>query len=108
MAVFIPVCGPDGEMRPLIKDKSRRHIIRQEADLHFRIDELHRHIVGYPVDRNGCVLLYLAGDAVQETFLQPFPGFWHADGRTGLKITFHRSGADPGMERSVAGTDVVP
>lgn len=95
-------------MLPLIEDKGGRHIIRQETDLYFRINELHRHIVGYFVDGHSCILFYFTGDTVQEAFIQPFPGLWHADGRTCLQVPFHRCGAYAGMEGGIVGTDVIP
>ena len=94
-------------MLPLIKDEGGGHVIRQEADLHFRGDELHRDIIGHPVDGHSGILTHLPGDAVEETFLQPFPGLRHADGAAGLLVALQGSGADAGMDGCIVGAHIV-
>ena len=95
-------------MLPFIKDEGGGHVIRQEADLHFGRDELHGDVIGHPVDGDGGILAYLPGDTVQEAFLQPFPGFRHADGGACLPVLFHGSGADAGMDGRIVGAHIVP
>ena len=94
-------------MLPLIKDEGGGHVVRQEADLHFRGDELHGDVIGHPVDGHGGILTHLPGNAVQEAFLQPFPGLRHADGGTCLLVALHGCGADAGMDGCIAGAHIV-
>ena len=60
-------------MLPFIKDERRVHVFGEVSDLHPLGDELHGDVIAFAVDGDGGILPYLAGDAVQETFLQPFP-----------------------------------
>lgn len=95
-------------MLPLIKDEGGGHVVGQEADLHLGGDELHRDVIGYPVDGDGGVPVHLPGDAVEEAFLQPLSGLRDADGGTGLLVALHGRGADAGMNRGIIGTHIVP
>ena len=94
-------------MLAFVKDEGRGHVIRQEADLHFLRDELHGDVIGHFVDGDSGVPVHFPCDAVQETFLQPFPGLRHADRGAGLLVALQGRGSDAGMDGSVVGAHVI-
>ncbi len=94
-------------MLPLIKAEGGGHVVRQEADLHFRGDELHGDVIGHPIYGHGGILTHLPGNAIQETLFQPLPGLLHADGRTGLLVASQGRSADAGMDRCIIRAHVV-
>ena len=60
-----------------------------------------------PVNGDGGILTDLACDAVEETFLQPLPGFGHADQGVCILVTLQERGANAGMERCIIGAHIV-
>ena len=72
MAVFIFVCHADRPGLSFEKDNGRIHLTGAETDIHLLTYELGRDIEGNLVNRYGSIFPDLPGNAVQETFIQPF------------------------------------
>jgi len=92
---------------PFRKGECRAHVFREVADLHVLGDELHGDVVAYTVDGDGGVFFYLAGDAVQEAFLEPFPRAGNPHMLLCGLIPLERGAADAGMVSGVIPADVI-
>lgn len=82
------------------------HVVREVTDLDLGSDELLWAVIGNTVDGDTEIIVYGAGDAVLETFMEPFtgPGFLHMV--LSPEIPVQRSLAGSGMHGCVVLPDV--
>ena len=79
MTVLVLIGNTQRKFVAIKDDAGRVHIAGPEADLDLLVDELHRDVVGYLVDRNGGILTDFADDAVKEALVKLFSGSWDMD-----------------------------
>lgn len=89
------------------ENKCGIHVIREISDLHFGRNELHGRVIGYFVDGHSGIIFYLAPDAVEEAFLQPFPGLWETGMGACAAVAFKGGTVNTGVVRGVIFPDVI-